>query len=140
METTTNQISVEQTVPEQSTFERILETWAMIRMICHFVPVLTSLGWLIYSCTNPSDGVFAFLLAPMIVVGLLAAIIATPWQFIKAAFKLMLTGWKLGWTLCPFFPTCIGTALLGAALGAAGGVMLMVYIPAAITIYNFFKD
>lgn len=135
-----NQNTIEQTAPAQSTWERIMDAWMLIRVGCHFVPVLTSLAWLITYCTNPSDGVFTFLLAPLIVIGLLAAVIATPWQFIKAAFKLMITGWKLGWTLCPFFPTCIGTAFLGAALGAIGGMALMIYVPAVITIYNFFKD
>ena len=122
-----------------STFEKVAETWAMIRAICHFVPIVSSLGWLV-AWAIPNDTLFTYVLMPLIAIGLLAAILAAPLQFLKTAFSLTIGGWTLGWTLCPFFPMCFTTAFIGAGLGLTAGLALAIFAPAAITIYNFLKD
>ena len=125
---------------KQITFEKIAEAWAMVRAVCHFVPVICSLVWILYYTLNPSNFVADYILFPLVMAGWIAALIACPLQFLKVAFKLMIGGWTIGWTICPLIPMCFATALFGAALGLMGGLALVVFAPAAITIYNFFKD
>lgn len=124
----------------RSAFEKVAEAWAMIRDVCHFVPVICSLVWIIYYAFDPSNFVADYILFPLVMAGWVAALIACPLQFIKVAFKLVVGGWTIGWTICPLIPMCFGTALAGAAVGLCAALMLVVFAPAAITIYNFFKD
>ena len=124
----------------QTTFEKLGEIWGMTRAICHFVPVICSLVWILYYTLNPSNFVADYILFPLVMIGWIAALIACPLQFIKVAFKLVVGGWTVGWTICPLIPMCFGTALAGAAIGLFAAIVLVVFAPAAITIYNFFKD
>ena len=132
--------TINASVNTRSTFEKVGETWAMIRVVCHFIPVICSLVWLVYYAFEPANFVADYILFPLLVVGWVSAIIACPLRFLKATFGLALAGLKLGWVICPLFPMCIVTALFGGALGLMGGILLGAFAPAIVTIYAFFKD
>ena len=128
------------TTETRTAFEKIAEAWGMIRAICHFVPLICSLVWILYYTLDPSNFVADYILFPLMAIGWISALIACPLQFIKVALKLVAGGWTVGWAICPLIPMCFGTALAGAAIGLFAGILLVTFAPAAITIYMFFKD
>ena len=123
-----------------SAFDTFCTIFAKIRLACHFLPILTSVAWLIHTVFDPSNFVSDYILVPLLFIGWISALLARPLKFIKVAFCLVTGGLSIGWTICPLFPMCIATAGIGLALGATAALFIVAYAPAAITIYCFIKD
>jgi hypothetical protein len=123
-----------------SALNTILDVFAKFRTVCHFLPLLSSVAWVIHTAFDPSRFVSDYILVPLLVIGWAAALIARPVKFITLAIGLATGGLTLGWTICPLFPLCIATAGIGLALGVSAALFLVAYAPAAITIYCFVKD
>lgn len=124
----------------KSTSTNLKNILSLIRTICHFLPLLTSLVWIIHSTLNPSNFIADYLLLPIALIGWGSALIARPLKFFTTALKLVIGGWTIGWAICPFFPMCILTALIGALVGFFAILVILVYAPAVITILCFVKD
>jgi hypothetical protein len=122
-----------------STLEKIAELRARVHAVCHFLPLAVSVAWLLFYLTNPANLVVNVFFAPVMIVGWVAALLATPLKFIVMTFKLIAGGWTVGFCVFPFFPMCFLTGFIGAVLGFGASVMIALYAPAAVTIFAFFE-
>lgn len=123
-----------------ATFDKICDVWATIVLVCHFVPLVCSLVWILYYTVHPSNFVVNYIMTPLLIIGWGAALIARLGKFLVMPFSFVAKGWSIGWFICPFFPLCLLTAVFGAIFGFAGAMMIAVYAPAAVTIFCLFTD
>lgn len=114
--------------------------WKKLRIVCHFLPLTSTIAWLLYWALEPSRMLFYSLIAPLLLLGWCAALIARPVQFFKIVIGFTVAAGSFGWGICPFFPLCIVTAVMGLYLGLNLSVGAVVVAPAAITLYCFIKD
>ena len=61
-----------------SAFEKNSEIWAIVRCVCHFVPLITSIVWILYYAFDPSNFIVDYILAPIMIIGWIAALVARP--------------------------------------------------------------
>ena len=120
--------------------KHISDTWINIRLICHFLPLLSTIGWIVDYTLNPSNFIVNYILFPLMVIGWIAAFIARPRELFAVIRKFISTGWATGWSICPLFPICYATALFIAGVGLIPAFMLVLGAPAAVTLFCFIKD
>lgn len=122
-----------------SAFERIAEIWFKIRIPCHFIPLLTSIGWIIYYTLEPSNFVVNYILFPLMVIGWGAALIARFFDFISLVFGLIGTGLSFGFSIF-IIPFNFLFALIGGTIGLSIAFVLVVYAPGAVTLFCLIRD
>ena len=119
--------------------ENFLTIWRKVRMVCHFVPLLTTLGWILYLIDEQTFGNSYFVVG-MMAAGVIAMLIARPWRAIKTFLKLTVGGVIGGFAIFPIPPVCIITAAVGLCIGGALAFGLFFVAPGAFTIYCMFNE
>ena len=120
-----------------TTFSNIFKT---IRTVCHFLPLLISLAWLIYWIFNPANWVADYILAPMMMIGWISLIIARPLKTVITGFKFIKAGLKIGYDITMIIPACYTTALIGFFIALTAFMLILMYFPAGITLYFLFSE
>ena len=111
-----------------------------IRTVCHFLPLLISLAWLIYWIFNPANWVADYILAPMMAIGWISLIIARPLKTVITGFKFIKAGLKFGYDITMIIPACYTTALIGFFIALTAFMLILMYFPAGITLYFLFSE
>ena len=122
-----------------SAFERIADVWLKIRIPCHFIPLVTSLAWIIFYTLEPSNLVVNYILFPLMIIGWGAALIARLFDFIALVFGLIGTGLSFGFSIF-IIPFNFLFALIGGTIALAIAFGLVVYAPGAVTIFCLVRD
>ena len=113
-----------------------------IRGICAFVPIVTSLIWIIYTVLEAVgfaalDFTATYILFPIACIGWLAAVIACPMKILTMVFACIFKPFVAGFKVA-FFPFSLILALILGGLGFVAAFAVLVYVPAAVTIPSFF--
>lgn len=137
-------ILTDNAVPEYTEKEcmgdKIFDIWERIRLCCYFIPIITTVAFLLsYFCKIPI-AVEYYTIVPMTFIGWIAAILTGPIRLIKMFLKVNLTSLKIGFDVVPFFPGCILGAFIAWLVCFAAVFYVCIYAPAAITIFLFVKD
>lgn len=138
-ETNDNDNKAVNNVKEEDVLEKVFSMWEKIQLCCYFIPIVTSLAFLIGSVFDLPRGVEDYILVPICIIGWIAALLTGPIRLIKVVFKCILVGWNIGFAV-PFFPICFLTGAFCALLGMAVGLYGVMFAPAIFTIYYFFTD
>ena len=109
--------------------EKLVSKFRIPRIICCFLAILSTVGLVMY--LSSGEALFSSI---FMVVGLASALFACPGRFLGITAALTIGGFSIG-----LFFALVG-CILGAGIGFALGVALLVYIPAAITIPYCFKE
>ena len=115
--------------------------WEQIRLWCYFIPIITTVAFLVYAIGGIQDGSLAsIILIILMAIGWIAALITGPMRIIKLFVKWTWGGCKFGFNICPFIPLCFFTACMGFCFGF--GIMSAIFnvVPAAITLYYYFNE
>lgn len=120
--------------------ERLGNIAATAYVVMHFVPILTSVCWILYFCFGQNDTLLKYL-APVMLLGIVCTLvthpIAIPWACLK----------RIGYA---FWRPFVGIPLIPMNIAAAavcGGLMMtlclgaILFAPGALSLYYFFaKD
>ena len=118
--------------------QKLAEVWAIVYTACHFIPLISSLAWIIYYTMNPSNFVVNYILFPLMVIGWVAATIARFPAFLSLMGKCVGMGTSIGFIF--IFPFNLAFMLVGMAFGLALAGGIAIYAPAVVTIFCFVKD
>ena len=141
MTNTTNAVTVEQAnEPKQMTWQDKLEDGlATAYVVMHFVPLVTSIGWLIYLIGGMQDS-WLNVLAPFVLLGMVSAVLTHPIRILWSAIQRIARGFWVPLTSVPFFPANLVASALGGGIMATVSLGLLLFAPAAVTLYYFFEE
>lgn len=108
-----------------------------LHVACHFIPLISTPAIALVLWCNLPDLLCNLVLVPLAVIGWIAALFTGPVKFFKTVLTFITGGWSVGFTLCPFFPLCFATGLLGAAVGFTISAFAVLFAPAVFTIYSY---
>ncbi len=119
-----------------------LTFWEILYVVRYFLPILTSVGWIIGLGFMPEDGTFLMAFSLILVtVGLISAITVSPLKFIKFIFNSTISGFRFLRSFIPFYGVAdLIAAIFGTALGFMFGVFVVFGVPAVFTITKFFNE
>lgn len=106
----------------------------------YFLPVLTTIGWLI-GFTLGHIPILSGIAIAFVAIGILSAITVSPLKFIKFIFKSAGKGFKICRAFIPFYGVAdLCAAIFGTTFGLMFGLLVVFGIPAAFTIPKFFAE
>lgn len=136
MNTTTINTNRSYTVPcKKFDFAQLLDN---IAIACVFLPLITSLAWLIYAIPGLPIWITDFILVPMMIVGWVATLISCPLKLLKLLGKMVGKPFLAGLRF-PIVPANVVIALFLLSAGITAFIGLLIFAPALVTIINFFK-
>ena len=108
----------------------------------YFLPVLTTVGWIIGLTFVPDDGTFLMIFSLVLVgLGLLAAATVCPLKLLSLPFKWAGRGFFICRSLIPIYGVAdLFAALVGVTGGFLLGIILIFGLPAVFTIKKFFSQ
>ena len=114
-----------------------------IQFICVFLPILSTVGWIVNEVAGTEiTPLVSFIAEMLLIVGLIAAliciVITDALGFLKFVFSFIVKGWTIGMLVCPVFPICFATALVGFCITLMLAFLACVLVPVVITIYFYF--
>ena len=109
-----------------------------IAITCVFLPLVTTLAWIIYAIPGLPIWIADFVLAPMMIVGWVATLISCPLKLLKLLGKMVGKPFLLGLRF-PIIPANFLIAMFLLAGGLTVFAGLLIFAPALVTIVNFFK-
>lgn len=134
--TTTYTNTAYATAPKRKT--DFAEIWAIITMVCAFLPLISTLAWLLYAIPGMPIFVTDYILVPMMFIGWGATVLSCPLKLLKLIGKMVLKPFLAG--LCiPILPINLFLACLFGGAGACALLALLAFAPAIVTLVNFFK-
>lgn len=115
-----------------------------VQYICVFLPILCTIGWIVYELGGNNISFFMELVSNVLmVVGLISALVCIVLTdlvgFVKFLFSSVVKGWTLGMAVFPIFPFCFITAFIGFAAAIMFLMILCTAFPVALTIYFYNK-
>ena len=112
--------------------------WENISTVCAFLPLITTLAWLLYAIPGMPIFVTDFILVPMMCIGWIATLISCPVKVLKLIGKLVGKPFLTG--LCiPILPINLFLACLFGGAGACALAALLIFAPGIVTLTHFFK-
>lgn len=112
--------------------------WVIIRTVWAFLPLATTLAWLLYAIPNMPIFVIDYILFPMMIVGWVAGVTYRPGKVLKLAGKMVGKLFLLGLKF-PFFPADLLVAVIMGCIGASAFVALLAFAPAAVSTVCYFR-
>ena len=113
-------------------------TWETISNVCAFLPLVTTLAWLLYGIPGMPIAVMDFGLVPMMFIGWIATLISCPLKVLKLIGKMVGKPFLAG--LCiPILPVNLFLACLFGGAGACALAALLIFAPGIVTLTHFFK-
>lgn len=104
----------------------------------HFVPILTSIAWILYFATGQNYNLM-YVLAPIIFIGLVSALITHPIRIIWFAVKRIAYALWRPLLYVPIPLNLVASAVCGG-LTATLCIGLIVFAPGALTLYYFLEE
>lgn len=128
----TNNIPKEEPIVNEIKAEKLI-MWKKIKYVCYFLPILTTVAFVLNWAIDIPNVIADGILLPMACIGWLAALLTGPIKFLKGVVRSTLTGWNLG--------SVVGIvgALFGGLIGTVAGLAAILYAPAVFTIHQAFE-
>jgi len=117
-----------------------LTFWELLYVARYFLPVLTTIGWIL-GFTLGDMVFFEYFALILVAVGLISAITVSPLKFIKFIFTSTIKGFHILRSFIPFYGVAdLVAAIFGTAFGFMFGVIVVFGCPAIFTIAKFFNE
>ena len=135
------------TTPETTAADQKPKNWsdklgdvlATAYIVMHFVPIATSICWLIYFISGQNDDLM-YILAPIMLVGMVSALLTHPIRIIGFALKRVGMGFWTPLVSVPFFPANLVASALCGGIMATLCLGLILFAPAVLPLYFFFEE
>ena len=135
------------TTPEMTAADQKPKNWsdkpgdvlATAYIVMHFVPIATSICWLIYFISGQNDDLM-YILAPIMLVGMVSALLTHPIRIIGFALKRVGMGFWTPLVSVPFFPANLVASALCGGIMATLCLGLILFAPAVLPLYFFFEE
>ncbi len=134
------------TAKTPSAKDRVMEDgkltfWEFLYVARYFLPVLTTIGWIIGFTLGDGNEFFSAIGLILVAIGLISAITVSPLKFIKFIFKSTIKGFHILRGFIPFYGVAdLMAATFGVALGFMFGVIVVFGLPSVFTIAKFFNE
>ena len=134
------------TAKTPSAKDRVMEDgkltfWEILYVARYFLPVLTTIGWIIGFTLGIDGGFFEVFSMILVGIGLISAITVSPLKFIKFIFTSTIKGFHILRGFIPFYGVAdLVAAIFGTAFGFMFGVIVVFGLPAVFTIAKFFNE
>jgi len=134
------------TAKTPSAKDRVMEDgkltfWEILYVARYFLPVLTTIGWIIGLTLGQHSDFFGFFALLFVGIGLLSAITVSPLKFIKFIFTSTIKGFHILRAFIPVYGLAdLFAAVFGATFGFMFGAIVVFGLPAVFTITKFFNE
>lgn len=120
--------------------DKILDIWDTVQLCCYFIPIVTTIVWVLSSNFNLPIFLEDYILFPIMFVGWIAVFLTGPIRLLKLLLEVSFWSGKIGFALIPIFPICLISGLTCLIVCFCLLLYVFIYAPAAITLYCFFRD
>ena len=135
-----------QTIKTSSVKDKVMEDGKLsilefLYIARYFIPVLTTIGWILAFALNVNGGIMETICLILIGVGIVSALTVSPLKFIKFILNSTIKGFYIVRSFIPVYGVAdLMAAIFGTVFGFIFGVVIVFGIPAVFTISKFFNE
>ncbi len=118
---------------------RLSDIFSNVYIILHFVPILTTIAWIIYFIFGQNDAMMS-VLGPIILIGSASAVITHPIKILLLVLKKVGGAFLAPVIGFPIFPFNLMVAALCGGIAVTIFLAMMIFAPAILPLYYFFTD
>ena len=116
--------------------------WEYILIARYFLPILTTIGFVLSMIFNPTSGSFldntTMVLA---IIGWISALTVSPLKILKFIWKSVAIGFKIVRGFIPYYGIAdLCAAIFGVGAGLTFSLAVLAFVPAVFTITKFFNE
>ena len=119
-----------------------LTVWEFILVARYFLPILTTVGFLLSLAFEPSAGsLLDNVTMVLAVIGWISALTVSPIKILKFIFKSVAVGFKFVRGFIPFYGVAdLAAGVVGVGGGLTFSLAVLAFFPAVFTITKFFNE
>lgn len=124
---------------KKSWTDRLGDIWATTYVVLHFVPLLSTVAWIIYFIAGCNDDLLTYL-APVMALGSLCALLTHPIAILWSMIKRIAYAFWRPLVYVPVIPMNIAASALCGGIMATLCLGALLVVPGALTLYYFFSE